>query len=79
MVNDPGTAIAALFGGWARPALIVIVLGVLVFNVLSLYSAYMSSVTIFSGFRSMTRIRRSTKFGVLFLLFAVSTWIAIAT
>ncbi len=79
VVNDPGTAIAALFGAWARPALIVIVLGVLVFNVLSLYSAYMSSVTIFSGFRSMTRIRRSTKFGVLFLLFAVSTWIAIAT
>jgi nucleobase:cation symporter-1, NCS1 family len=79
VIDDPGTAIAALFGAWSRPALVAIVLGVLVFNVLSLYSAYMSSVTIFSGFRSMTRIRRSTKFAVLLLLFAVSTWIAVAT
>lgn len=79
VVNDPGTAIASLFGAWSRPALIVIVLGVLVFNVLSLYSAYMSSVTIFSGFRKMTQIRQSTKFLVLLALFLVSTWIAIAT
>ena len=79
VITDPGTAIAALFGAWSRPALIVIVLGVLVFNVLSLYSAYMSTVTIFSGFKKMTRIRRSTKFGVLLALFAVSTWIAVAT
>ncbi|MBF5008121.1 purine-cytosine permease family protein [Burkholderia pseudomultivorans] len=79
VVNDPGTAIAAFFGPWAKPALFIIVLGVLVFNVLSLYSAYMSSVTIFSGFRKVSHIRKSTKFFVLALLCALATWIAIAT
>ncbi|HKR40534.1 MAG TPA: cytosine permease [Paraburkholderia sp.] len=79
VVNDPGTAIAAFFGPWAKPALFIIVLGVLVFNVLSLYSAYMSSVTIFSGFGKVSHIRKSTKFIVLALLCALATWIAIAT
>ncbi|MDO5947599.1 MULTISPECIES: purine-cytosine permease family protein [Burkholderia cepacia complex] len=79
VVNDPGTAIAALFGAWSKPVLMVVVCGVLVFNVLSLYSSYMSAVTIFSGFRKVSRIHKSTKFVVLLLLCALATWIAIAT
>ncbi|MEK6347724.1 MAG: cytosine permease [Burkholderia sp.] len=79
VVSDPGTAIASLFGAWSRPALFVIVLGVLVFNVLSLYSSYMSAVTIFTGFRKVSRIRKSTRFVVLALLASLGTWIAIGT
>jgi nucleobase:cation symporter-1, NCS1 family len=79
ITTDPGTGIASMFGSWSRPALVVIVLGVLEFNVLSLYSAYMSSVTIFSGFRKMTRVGKLTKFLVLSVTAAIATVIAIGT
>jgi nucleobase:cation symporter-1, NCS1 family len=79
ITNDPGTGIASMFGAWSRPALVVIVLGVLEFNVLSLYSAYMSTVTIFSGFRKMTRVGKLTKFLVLSVTAAIATVIAIGT
>lgn len=79
IATDPGTGIASMFGGWSRPALIIIVLGVLLFNVLSLYSAYMSSVTIFSGFHKMTRVGKLMKFSVLAVTAAIATVIAIGT
>ncbi|MEM5367147.1 cytosine permease [Paraburkholderia azotifigens] len=79
ITNDPGTGIASMFGTWSRPALVIIVLGVLEFNVLSLYSAYMSTVTIFSGFRKMTRVGGLVKFLVLSITAAVATVIAIGT
>ena len=79
VTTDPGTGIATMFGSWSRPALVVIVLGVLEFNVLSLYSAYMSSVTIVSGFRKMMRIGRLTKFTVLAVTAVIATLIGIAT
>ncbi|SAK80134.1 transport-related, membrane protein [Caballeronia hypogeia] len=79
IANDPGTGIASMFGGWSRPALVIIVLGVLEFNVLSLYSAYMSTVTIFSGFRKMTRVGKLTKFSVLAVTAAIATVIGIGT
>ena len=47
---NPATAIATLFGPSAPMALGVIALGVIQYNVLCLYSAYMSSVTIFGAF-----------------------------
>ncbi|MDR5824615.1 cytosine permease [Caballeronia sp. LZ043] len=75
----PNTGIASIFGHWPRPALVIIVLGVLEFNVLSLYSAYMSTVTIFSGFRKMTRVGKLVKFSVLAVTAAVATVIAIGT
>jgi nucleobase:cation symporter-1, NCS1 family len=79
ITNDPGTGIASMFGSWSRPALVIIVLGVLEFNVLSLYSAYMSTVTIFSGFRRMTRVGNLTKFTVLSVTAAIATVIAVGT
>jgi len=68
-----------MFDTWSRPALVIIVLGVLEFNVLSLYSAYMSTLTIFSGFRRMTRINKPTKFVVLALTATIATLVAIST
>jgi nucleobase:cation symporter-1, NCS1 family len=79
ITNDPGTGIASMFGSWSRPALVIIVLGVLEFNVLSLYSAYMSTVTIFSGFRRMTRVGNLSKFTVLSVTAAIATVIAVGT
>lgn len=79
VTKDPGTAIANLFGTWSRPALVVIVLGVLEINVLNLYSAYMSTATIFTGFRQMTRIGRGMKFTVMALTAIVATLIAVST
>jgi nucleobase:cation symporter-1, NCS1 family len=79
VTSDPGTGIASMFGSWSRPALVIIVLGVLEFNVLSLYSAYMSTVTVFSGFRKMVRIGRLTKLSVLAITAAIATLIGIAT
>ncbi|PRZ55843.1 NCS1 family nucleobase:cation symporter-1 [Paraburkholderia fungorum] len=79
VTGDPGTSIAGLFGALSKPALIVIVMGVVLFNVLCLYSAYMSTVTIFSGFRKMTHIRKTTKFIVMAVLTVASTLIAVRT
>ncbi|MGE8061206.1 purine-cytosine permease family protein [Pseudomonas sp. NPDC089547] len=58
---DPGTAIASLFGPWAKAALIVVSLGVIQYNVLCLYSAYMSTTTIFSGFARLSHVRHGIK------------------
>ncbi|MDS0807065.1 purine-cytosine permease family protein [Burkholderia cenocepacia] len=79
VTGDPGTAIAQLFGPLAKPTLIIIVMGVVLFNVLCLYSAYMSSATIFSGFKKMTHIRRSTKFFAMAALMTAATLVAIKT
>jgi NCS1 family nucleobase:cation symporter-1 len=79
VLKDPGTSIANLFGTWSKPALIIIVLGVLEINVLNLYSSYMSTATIFTGFREMTRIGRGMKFFVMALAAIVATLIAVST
>jgi NCS1 family nucleobase:cation symporter-1 len=80
VTKDPGTGLAHLFqGNWSRPALIIIVLGVLEINVLNLYSAYMSTTTIFTGFKGMARISKSTKFFIMALIAVIATAIAIGT
>lgn len=61
LAKDPGTGLAAVFGP-ARPLVqVLMVLGVLQGNVLNLYSAYMSSVTIFSGMRGSRNTGRVRK------------------
>lgn len=77
--HDPATAIAALFGPWAPLALAVIALGVIQYNVLCLYSAYMSSVTIFGAFKTIRRVTATAKALVMAGLTAAATVIAIAT
>ncbi|MFY1663031.1 purine-cytosine permease family protein [Pseudomonas sp. Pseu.R1] len=77
--RDPSTAIAGLFGPWAPLALTVIALGVIQYNVLCLYSAYMSSVTIFGAFGKLTAVTPRAKAGVMAVLSVAATLIAIAT
>lgn len=77
--RDPSTAIAGLFGPWAPLALGVIALGVIQYNVLCLYSAYMSSVTIFGAFGKLTSVSPKAKAGVMAVLTVAATLIAIAT
>jgi nucleobase:cation symporter-1, NCS1 family len=55
----------------------LIVIGVLQGNVMNLYSAYMSSATIFSGVRGMSRLGIGTKFLSMCLLIAAATLIAV--
>ncbi|WDY59362.1 purine-cytosine permease family protein [Pseudomonas sp. PSKL.D1] len=77
--HDPATAIAALFGSWAPLALAVIALGVIQYNVLCLYSAYMSAVTIFGAFKPITHVTATAKAMVMACLTTAATLIAIAT
>ena len=75
---DPGTGIAGLFGGLATPVRVLIVVGVLQGNVMNLYSAYMSSATIFTGVHGMKRLGIGAKFALMTLLIALATGIAVA-
>ena len=77
IARDPGTGLAALFGGFAYPARVLIAVGVLQGNVMNLYSAYMSSATIFTGVHGMTRLGTSVKFTLMAFLAAVATLLAV--
>ncbi|KTS93600.1 permease [Pseudomonas oryzihabitans] len=77
--QDPATVIAGLFGPWAPLILGVIVLGVIQYNVLCLYSAYMSSVTIFGAFGALHQVTPWAKAGVMAVLTLAATLIAIVT
>lgn len=79
VASDPGSVIARQFGPWASYALVVVVIGVLEVNVLNLYSAYMSSVTIFSGFRTMKTISNRIKLATMAITALVASLIAVAT
>jgi nucleobase:cation symporter-1, NCS1 family len=79
IARDPGTGLADLFGAAAYPVRILIAVGVLQGNVMNLYSAYMSSATIFTGVHGMTRLGARAKFGLMALLAGIATLIAIVT
>jgi len=55
---NPGSAVTALFGAGRPIAQCLVVVGVVYGNVLNLYSAYMSTCTIFSGFNRMAKFAR---------------------
>jgi len=76
LAKDPGNAIANLFGSARGVVQALIIIGVVQGNVMNLYSAYMSSVTIFSGVRGMNRISRGRKFVIMATLMVVATIIA---
>jgi nucleobase:cation symporter-1, NCS1 family len=68
LAKNPGLGVAALFGP-ARPFIqVLVVLGVLQGNVLNLYSAYMSSMTIFTGLNGARRTPRSQKLLIIVAL-----------
>lgn len=76
---DPGVEIAALFGPAAFAAKVLIVMGVFQACVMNLYSAYMSTSTIFTGFRNDSQMGKATKFSIMALVMIIATIIAIAS
>lgn len=78
VTTDPGSAIAKLFPGYETLAYCVIIVGVLEWNVMNLYSSYMSTTTIFTGFNGKVRISLLTKFVIMAIVAVIVTWIAIA-
>jgi NCS1 family nucleobase:cation symporter-1 len=76
---DPTGAMTDLFGAWRPLARALVVTGVLFGNVMNIYSAYMSTATIFSGLRRMQRIGKGVKFAVMALLVTISTVVAVAS
>jgi nucleobase:cation symporter-1, NCS1 family len=76
---NPGRGLPQLFGGGTYAVGPLIVLGLLEVNVMSLYSAYMSSVTIFTGVRGMGRVGVLGKFFLMMLLISIATAVAAVT
>ena len=77
LVADPGTAITQAFGSGRGLVRILIIVGVLEGNVMNLYSAYMSSATIFSGLQRMQRIGKLLKFVIMIALIAIATLVSV--
>jgi NCS1 family nucleobase:cation symporter-1 len=78
VTTDPGSAIAKLFPQHSQLAYYVIILGVLEWNVMNLYSSYMSTTTIFTGFKGAQQIGMLAKFVIMTIVAVIVTWIAIA-
>jgi nucleobase:cation symporter-1, NCS1 family len=77
---DPGRAVSNVFSGPARSiAQLLVVLSVLQGNVMNLYSAYMSSVTVYSGVKSMRRVSLLSKIILMAVLIVIATGISIWT
>lgn len=76
LASNPGIGVPKLFGAAGPFAQALIIIGVVQGNVLNLYSAYMSSITIFSGFHGMQRIGQGTKFVIIAALTAAAAAIA---
>jgi len=72
-----GTSLASLFGSWRPLAQLLMVIGVVQGNVMNLYSAYMSTITIFSSLRGMERITSLGKFLAMAGLMAIATLISL--
>jgi nucleobase:cation symporter-1, NCS1 family len=77
MSGDLGIVLAKLFGPWRGVALVLIAAGVVQGNVLNLYSAYMSTVTILSGFRRMNTVSIWRKLLAMSMLTTIATLIAV--
>lgn len=76
---NPTAAVTDLFGP-ARPLAQVLLISAIVYcNVMNLYSAYMSSCTIFSGFNRMSRVGRTFKLVVMSAIMAVAIVVAISS
>jgi NCS1 family nucleobase:cation symporter-1 len=78
-MGHSGVGIAELFGRGRYVASILIIMNLLQVNVMVLYSAYMSAVTIVSGVRGMTRVPLNVKLLIMSALMVIATVIAILT
>ena len=74
-----GLGIAQLFGPFKLFAALIILANLFQVNIMILYSNYISTVTIMTGLRGMTRVRLPVKFRIMVLLMAITTAIAVST
>lgn len=77
IAKDPGTGLANLFGSGAPLIRLLIIIGILEGNVMNLYSAYMSTMTMFTGFHRPSRGNLGLKFLLMLVLIAIATLIAL--
>lgn len=76
LANDPANAIAGLFGAIRPLVQVLILLGLVQGNVMNLYSAYMSVVTVVSGVHGASVIGRGQKLLIMSALMICATAIA---
>jgi NCS1 family nucleobase:cation symporter-1 len=74
-----GVGIAELFGRGRLIAAFLIILNLIQVNVMTMYSGYMSSITIISGARGARHISLRVKFLVMTVLMTITTVTALAT
>lgn len=74
--DSPGIAVAEAFARGRTLIELLIIVGVVQGNVMNLYSAYMSTVTIVSGVRGMPTVGRRQKLIVMATLIFIATAIA---
>lgn len=77
LTNDLGAAVVGVFTWGKLFVRSIIVMAVLVGNVMNLYSAYMSTATIFAGLTHMRSIPKLTKLITMAIVMTVATVIAI--
>jgi nucleobase:cation symporter-1, NCS1 family len=76
LAKNPGIGVATLFGPGRRLVQVLVVLGVVQGNVLNLYSAYMSTVTIFTSLDGTRQTRRARKLLIMVALITAAGLIA---
>jgi len=77
--SNPADAVAGLFGP-ARPlAEVLFVVAIVYGNVMNVYSAYMSSCTIFSGFNRMSHVGRALKLVVMSMIMAAAIAVSLVS
>ena len=74
---DLGAAVVAVFPWGKASVRVVLAMAVLVGNVMNVYSAYMSTTTIFAGLRDMRTVPKSTKLMTMTIVTTAATAIAI--
>lgn len=79
IAHSPGIGIPALFGPLDGVVRLLIIAGMLQNNVMTLYSAYMASAGVLSGFHRRETIGSATKLVLMGILIAIATAVAIAT
>jgi NCS1 family nucleobase:cation symporter-1 len=79
LAAHPGVGMARLFGPGQGIAAFVIVFNLLQVNVMTLYSGYMSTVTIITGAHGMERVSLRLKFTLMAGLLTLTTLTALAT
>jgi len=77
MTADLGSSLANLFGPWRPLAQLLMVVGVVQGNVMNLYSAYMSTVTILSSIRGAERITPLGKLLAMAGIMVIATLISL--